>query len=465
MEKFSFENTTIFKEINKLSKDEINKWVKFILKKNFETKDEYFLNKIKKLKPTGGFHLKSTRGLGGASITYYGNEFVCNYGKSLDSSLIKSGIEIDFITNHKDKISPTIIYIKPTVKKVGLFGTKKINIITNGGITSLGLYHLQTGYKRTDIGEMSSEGLSFLSKVLDTGKYKFIIKFIKHYNSLLEGTLMDYRKSIKAKEELLRIKNEKIQKKEEKIKLDKQKTSEKKNSLIKELDRDSDGILDIVQTNDFYEILKKHEKSIIEIDREYIKNFVKLSNYLQAIRNNLQNTFEILSKVEFSKDLQSLTKILKNKIHTYNSLLLHSLSMVVSLTKDEMITFYEIYEMFDELNVYNSKHEKDMLNGLKSINSELRVVNKNLGEVGVKLGNISGQFYSLMNQMKESDERIINSINNLTYTTSSSIKSLSNNVQSELQSINSSVKFNNLLTGIQTYQMYKVNLNTKSLRV
>ena len=69
-----------------------------------------------------------------------------------------------------------------------------------------------------------------------------------------------------------------------------------------------------------------------------------------------------------------------------------------------------------------------------------------------------------MNQMKESDERIINSIDNLTYTTSSSIESLSNSVQSELQSINSSIKFNNLLTGVQTYQMYKINLNTKSLK-
>ena len=66
--------------------------------------------------------------------------------------------------------------------------------------------------------------------------------------------------------------------------------------------------------------------------------------------------------------------------------------------------------------------------------------------------------------MKESDERIINSIDKLTYTTSSSIESLSYNVQSELQSINSSIKFNNLLTGIQSYQMYKINLNTKSLR-
>ena len=284
-------------------------------------------------------------------------------------------------------------------------------------------------------------------------KHPFVVKIIKRFFD-------DYDKHFSR----LQLKLLKQKEENEKLLIDKQKTSVKKNSLLKELDKDLDGILDVVQTNDFHELLKKHEKSIIQIDRDYIKNFVKLSNYLKTIRNNLQNTFEILSKVEFSKDLESLTKILKNKIHTYNSLLFHSLSMIVSLTKDEMITFYEIYEIFDELNVYDSKHEKDMLNGINSINLELGEVNKNLKEVGNKLGDISGQFYNLMNQMKESDERIINSIDNLTYTTSSSIESLSNNVQSELQSINSSIKFNNLLTGIQSYQMYKINLNTKSLR-
>ena len=34
----------------------------------------------------------------------------------------------------------------------------------------------------------------------------------------------------------------------------------------------------------------------------------------------------------------------------------------------------------------------------------------------------------------------------------------------ELQSIDSSLQTNNLLTGIQTYQMYKINKNTKGLR-
>ena len=501
MEKFDFENTTIFKELNELSSEEIKKWVEFILNKNFETEGEYFSNKIGNLKPEGGFKFESSSDYKGNRYypkgetldSFFGDEFVCHMKSpykvthtiEIDGSYYypspnhdEKGIEIRVSTNNEDSIETLIIHRKQISKKIGFL--KKIIVDSEEGHTEFSLhshtnFRIQRMFKEPNEGytEMSSDGLSFLSKVLDNSKYEFVVKFIKHYNSLLESTLIDYRESIKKEkeleEELLRIKNEKIQEEKEKNELDRQKTSEKKDSIIKELDKDSDGTLDIVQTDDFHEILKKYEKNIIQIDRDYIKNFVKLSNYLKTIRNNLQNTFEILSKVEFSRDLEPLTKILKNKIHTYNSLLLHSLSMVVSLTKDEMITFYEIYEIFDELNVFDSKHEKDMLNGIKSINSELGSinselgeVNKNLKDVGGKLGDISGQFYSLMEQMKESDERIINSIDNLTYTTSSSIQSLSNTVQSELNSINSSIKFNNLLTGIQTYQMYKVN--TKSLK-
>lgn len=474
MENFDFENTTIFKELNKLSTGEKNDFFEFIVKKDYETNGNYFTKKFEKFKSEGDleyeFYNEKTDKSSVNRVGFFGDKFIPHEKDSLfgdkhgySQSYEINGIEFN-VFNNKTISSHwcCINYIEPKTISLGLFGTKKIKVKSKEESRDFKLY--QTVYDSDHWTEFTSESLSYLSKKLSVSRYNFLIKFIKHYNSLLESSLEDYSFYVKREKEFLRIKNEKIQKKKERIELDKQKTSEKKDSLIKELDKDSDGTLDIVQTDDFQEILKKHEKSIIEIDRDYIKNFVKLSNYLKTIRNNLQNTFEILTKVEFSKDLEPLTKILKNKIHTYNSLLLHSLSMIVSLTKDEMITFYEIYEMFDELNVYDSKHEKDMLNGIKSINSELGEVNKNLKEIGSKLGDISGQFYDLMNQMKESDERIINSIDNLTYTTSSSIESLSNNVQSELQSINSSIKFNNLLTGVQTYQMYKINLNTKSLK-
>ena len=57
-------------------------------------------------------------------------------------------------------------------------------------------------------------------------------------------------------------------------------------------------------------------------------------------------------------------------------------------------------------------------------------------------------------------DRIVNSIEDLSYITEESTKLLDN----RLGEIDSSIQTNNLLTLIQTYQTYKINKNTKSLR-
>jgi hypothetical protein len=56
--------------------------------------------------------------------------------------------------------------------------------------------------------------------------------------------------------------------------------------------------------------------------------------------------------------LNEYVEILKGEIHTYNLILFNSLNMIVSLVEDDMITFYEIHEMFDTINMFDSKHEK-----------------------------------------------------------------------------------------------------------
>jgi len=66
--------------------------------------------------------------------------------------------------------------------------------------------------------------------------------------------------------------------------------------------------------------------------------------------------------------------------------------------------------------------------------------------------------------MVESNNRISQQIRTLTYVTQSSFENLGNNISRELKSIDSSIKFNNLLTTVQTYQLYKVNKNTKGLK-
>jgi hypothetical protein len=306
------------------------------------------------------------------------------------------------------------------------------------------------------------------------------------------------------KERLEKEQKERLEK-EEKERLEKEK-KEKYLELVGELDKDNNGTIDVVEGNDFSNILKKNQEKIIEINRDYIKQFVQVSNYLKLKRKSLQNVFESLNNAineggvytsldsyfkgigidvqEYSNSKLALVKVvkehmgiglkeamemvdelgdfekikggkifrpldeyliiehfevLKDDIHIYNLLLVQSLNMVASLVKNDMITFYEIYEKYDELNMFDSKHERDL-------NIHLQNVNENLGDV--------------MNQIQIMGENVISSIGELSMITEESSKLISDG----LESVNSSIQANNLINSVQTYQLYRIGKNIKSLR-
>ena len=84
-------------------------------------------------------------------------------------------------------------------------------------------------------------------------------------------------------------------------------------------------------------------------------------------------------------------------------------------------------------------------------------------EVSDKLTDIKVEIKDLMYSIYQMENKIVNSIDNLTYVTQDSFRELNMSVNNQLSSIDSSIKFNNLLTGIQTYQMYRINQNTKGI--
>ena len=119
------------------------------------------------------------------------------------------------------------------------------------------------------------------------------------------------------------------------------------------------------------------------------------------------------------------------------------------LTTYNRITFYEIYETFDKLNVFSSNHER---------------------EVSIKLSSIENKIEDVIQSIHDMEINICNELMNLQFISqgiSDSLEGFSDSLEglSEgLSEINSSIQTNNILTGIQTYQLYKINKNTKSLR-
>jgi hypothetical protein len=215
-----------------------------------------------------------------------------------------------------------------------------------------------------------------------------------------------------------------------------------KNLIIKELDINNDGEVDIVDVDSFNKLLTKNQKSVIDIDKNYIQKFVKISMYLKTKKSNTQKIFETINETKNKEELDEIVNLLKNQIHTYDLLVFHSINMITSLVDSDLITFYEIYECFDELGVFNSNWENEVSNQLLDIGD------------GIK---------DLMYSIYQMENKIVNSIDNLTYVTQDSFKKLNLSVNNQLSSINSSIKFNSLLTGIQSYQMYKINQNTKTI--
>ena len=106
--------------------------------------------------------------------------------------------------------------------------------------------------------------------------------------------------------------------------------------------------------------------------------------------------------------------------------------MIVSLVEDDMITFYEIYEVFDGLNMFDSKYERDM--------SE-------------KLNDIGDGIEGLMYEIRDMSNRVSNKIEKLITITEES----NEKIQKQLDGIGSSVRFGNVLSMINLYQNYKRN--------
>jgi hypothetical protein len=214
-----------------------------------------------------------------------------------------------------------------------------------------------------------------------------------------------------------------------------------KNSIL-EVDKDDNGEVDLIDGESFNKLLNKHQQSISEIDKNYIQKFVKISIYLKTKKKNTQQLFESIKETKSGNELEELLNLLKNQINTYELLVFHSISMITSLVENDLITFYEIYESLDQLGIFNSNWENEVSN---------------------KLSDIGDGIQDLIYSIDKMEYNIVNSLENLTYLTQDSFSDLNKSITSQLSSIDSSINFNNLLTGIQTYQMYKINQNTKRI--
>ena len=205
--------------------------------------------------------------------------------------------------------------------------------------------------------------------------------------------------------------------------------------------------LEIISSENYMKVLKESQTKIIKIDRDYIQKFVKIAGYLKSTEKNIFNIFKRILYDTFSPkaktiDLkefieegrlahvilaikhvnkitgcglkESRSLILKNKslierdgavnhfypndyglvledlnqhIISYQGLVISSFKMIKSLDEDDMITFYEMYEVFDKLGIFDTQWQKSMLEKLGDLTSTVDDVSKSLKNVNSTIKN------------------------------------------------------------------------------
>jgi len=169
------------------------------------------------------------------------------------------------------------------------------------------------------------------------------------------------------------------------------------------------------------------------------------------------------------KDLDSLLVDKKSIISFSNSFHL----MFDSLSNNRMGVYMKIYLELESMGMFNTHFENEVLKNLNHLGKQLDRLNTTLTQVSRDISQ-TNNYLNLLNlhmyNVNLNLERTNSKLDSIDYSLSDISNSIENGNQNLemsvdlLQDINRGVGINNLLNSIQTYQNYKINKNTRSLR-
>lgn len=193
---------------------------------------------------------------------------------------------------------------------------------------------------------------------------------------------------------------------------------------------DIEGIISIYDEDEIKRAIDNDEKTD-KSSMEYISD--SLNNASNVLNGGIDNSFEGKLNRLF-KTAKLLKVTINNQIETmyfYNSM---AFAMLIALIDNKRIRYFEIYSAFEKLGVFDSSWQKN---------------------VAAKLSSIDMRLANLNNQMTDLNDNFIR--------LAESSEDIAREMKIGFEGMNSKLATNNLLTAITTYQVYKINKNTKGL--
>jgi len=205
-------------------------------------------------------------------------------------------------------------------------------------------------------------------------------------------------------------------------------TNEIKSSVIK------------LNTSKFMNVL-----SSSNIEEKDLKNLMTLINYKDRFINEHNSFIDSLKEVDLgikqnrynSDNLKNISDTFQYIIHTIShisTLLMYRDQLFYFYINGDKVRSYQLYNILDDIGVFQNKFQRDLIKNLYNINESLIKTNQ-----------------SLINGF----ENITSSLNNISFNL--------NSISDGVSKINQKVDMSNFISMISTYQLYKINKNTKRI--
>lgn len=225
---------------------------------------------------------------------------------------------------------------------------------------------------------------------------------------------------------------------QERLKKERVELEESKKIFINKHDSNSDGFIDIEDYKDFLKMVDRNQSKIIDVDKKYVRDCLKVNEFLKIQVHNLNYDFGLLTQAKNMDELLNVNSALEAALITYRLTLFHAFSMVASLVSNNMVAFYEIYEKFEENGLFDNHHER-------KIQELLQGVNEGIANVSQVIKNL--------------ETSLSDSISELTYMNNANFMSLRGVIQDDLNHISSQISYSNVLNTVQTYKLHKIERN------
>ena len=215
-------------------------------------------------------------------------------------------------------------------------------------------------------------------------------------------------------------------------------------------------------------------QNILVNNDDQILNLTRFNDFLIKKENEYDNLIKVQFKnievgIAKKNEIDDLLVERKTLVAFYNSFHL----MYESLIKRKMGVYMKIYVDLESMGIFNTFFEKEVINNLNFVNKNLNQLNNTLSLVSKEISTTNDYLFLLNNHMY--DLKLSADETNLKLEqVDCNLSDISNSITEGnssikmgiglLEDINKGVGLNNLLSGISTYQMYKININTKSLR-